>query len=205
MTTLYATLGINPTATAAQIKAAYRKSARKHHPDKGGDEAKFKQIQHAYEALSDPERRARYDATGDTGSNVDNGDRELLSELMNIATQIIDTFPVESVDLVGEMTKHLNNAKSQCNQQLRANQKMVENRNQAIKRLTCEDSVNLISEGLKSQISQIETHSAVVEQQLVKIDKLIEMVGKFSYRRDIILPKVQPNLGPGTWYGGTHL
>ena len=57
----YQTLGVSRDADSSEIKKAYRKLASKHHPDKGGDEQKFKQLQEAYETLSDPEKRANYD------------------------------------------------------------------------------------------------------------------------------------------------
>jgi DnaJ homolog subfamily A member 2 len=47
-----------------RIKKAYRRASLMHHPDKGGDPEKFKQIQHAYEVLSDDKRKAHYDMTG---------------------------------------------------------------------------------------------------------------------------------------------
>lgn len=62
---LYAALGVHPGASAEEIKRAYREKARQHHPDVGGDAATFKEISHAYEVLSDTERRARYDQFGD--------------------------------------------------------------------------------------------------------------------------------------------
>ncbi len=49
------TLGVSPGATEDEIKKAYRKLAMKHHPDRGGDAEKFKEIQHAYEQLTNPE------------------------------------------------------------------------------------------------------------------------------------------------------
>jgi DnaJ homolog subfamily A member 2 len=55
---------IEKTATEQEIKKAYRKLAVKHHPDKGGDEHKFKEISAAYEILSDEETRAKYDKYG---------------------------------------------------------------------------------------------------------------------------------------------
>ena len=63
----YATLGVGRDATQEQIQAAYRKLARKHHPDvnKAADaEERFKQINEAYEVLRDPEKRRKYDTLG---------------------------------------------------------------------------------------------------------------------------------------------
>jgi DnaJ-class molecular chaperone len=61
MTTYYEDLGVSKDATGDEIKKAYRKLASKHHPDKGGDAEKFKQIQTAYDVLSDETKRAQYD------------------------------------------------------------------------------------------------------------------------------------------------
>jgi len=58
---LYSVLGISKSANADEIKKAYRKLASQHHPDKGGDTAKFQKIQEAYAILSDPEKKAQHD------------------------------------------------------------------------------------------------------------------------------------------------
>lgn len=60
----YETLGVPKTATADEVKKAYRRLARKHHPDAGGSEDKFKEVGEAYEVLSDAEKRAQYDQFG---------------------------------------------------------------------------------------------------------------------------------------------
>lgn len=57
----YETLGVQKTSSPDEIKRAYRKLASQHHPDKGGDTARFQEIQTAYETLSDPVRRQQYD------------------------------------------------------------------------------------------------------------------------------------------------
>mmetsp|Transcript_25778 Transcript_25778/g.38085 ORF Transcript_25778/g.38085 Transcript_25778/m.38085 type:complete len:402 (+) Transcript_25778:153-1358(+) len=63
-TKLYETLEVSKEADAKEIKKAYRKLAVVHHPDKGGKEHEFKEINAAYEILSDPEKRKAYDRYG---------------------------------------------------------------------------------------------------------------------------------------------
>ena len=61
----YKTLGVDRTASDKAIKTAYRRLARKHHPDVSkGSADKFKEIAEAYEVLSDPDKRKRYDSLG---------------------------------------------------------------------------------------------------------------------------------------------
>ncbi len=60
----YQILGISRDASPEEIKKAYYKLAHKHHPDKGGDEKKFKEINEAYQVLSDKEKRTQYDRFG---------------------------------------------------------------------------------------------------------------------------------------------
>jgi molecular chaperone DnaJ len=68
---LYKVLGVSKKATDEEIKKAYRKLARRYHPDRNPDdkgaEEKFKEVQGAYDTLSDPEKRKQYDAGGTFG------------------------------------------------------------------------------------------------------------------------------------------
>ncbi len=66
----YSTLGVSPTATPEEIKKAYRKLANQHHPDKGGDQNKFKDISVAYDTLSNPQKKAEYDQMRAGGPQV---------------------------------------------------------------------------------------------------------------------------------------
>jgi len=70
---LYETLGVPKTATSKEIKTAYRKLAVQHHPDKGGEEHRFKEINAAYQVLMDPEKRAKYDKFGLEGLDESGG------------------------------------------------------------------------------------------------------------------------------------
>lgn len=66
-TKYYDLLEVSPNAGDAELKKAYRKKALRVHPDKGGDPELFKEITHAYEVLSDPQKRDIYDTRGEAG------------------------------------------------------------------------------------------------------------------------------------------
>lgn len=63
----YDILGVGKDASADEVKKAFRRAAVEHHPDRGGDEAKFKELNEAYEVLKDSEKRKRYDQFGHAG------------------------------------------------------------------------------------------------------------------------------------------
>jgi molecular chaperone DnaJ len=64
----YKILGVDKSASQADIKKAYRTKAKQHHPDKGGDEAEFKKINQAYETVGNEEKRAQFDQFGAAGA-----------------------------------------------------------------------------------------------------------------------------------------
>jgi molecular chaperone DnaJ len=70
----YEVLGVDKGASADEIKKSFRRAAIEHHPDRGGDEAKFREINEAYEVLKDPSKRQRYDQFGHAGVGADPGD-----------------------------------------------------------------------------------------------------------------------------------
>jgi curved DNA-binding protein len=69
----YEILGVPRSASTDEIKKAYRRLALKYHPDRGGDHDKFKEINEAYQVLSDPQKRAQYDQFGSTFSGTSGG------------------------------------------------------------------------------------------------------------------------------------
>lgn len=68
----YTTLGLHRNASDDDIKKAYRKMAMKHHPDRGGDEKKFKEVEEAYRILSDPQKKQMVDMGVDPNQSQSN-------------------------------------------------------------------------------------------------------------------------------------
>lgn len=69
----YTILGVPRTASADEIKQAYRRAAAQHHPDRGGDTARFQDIQQAYDVLGDQNKKAHYDQPQHQGININFG------------------------------------------------------------------------------------------------------------------------------------
>ena len=69
----YKILDVAKGASQDEIKKAFRKLAHKYHPDRGGDEKKFKEINEAYQTLSDKNKRAQYDRFGSSFENAGAG------------------------------------------------------------------------------------------------------------------------------------
>jgi len=70
---LYSVLGVSRNAETSEIRSAYKQLAKEHHPDKGGDPEKFKELSQAHEILSDEGRRKMYDMTGNVSDQPQQG------------------------------------------------------------------------------------------------------------------------------------
>jgi DnaJ family protein A protein 2 len=83
-TKLYETLELEKDASQKDIKKAYFRLSKIHHPDKGGDAHKFKEISAAYEILSDPEKRKQYDEYGLEGVDDEGGAQQRGEDLFSM-------------------------------------------------------------------------------------------------------------------------
>ena len=103
----YNELGLTNIATPEEIKQKYRILAQQFHPDKGGEEEKFKTINLAYEILIDPERRAHYDATGKFHADADIRG-EAIMHLSNLLLNILPRINIDTDDLIFMMKIEIN-------------------------------------------------------------------------------------------------
>ena len=86
---LYDVLGVDASASADEIKAAYWRRAKNAHPDAGGSAQEFGDVKLAHAVLSDPERRARYDRAGEVDepepNNIEQGALRLIGIMLEAA------------------------------------------------------------------------------------------------------------------------
>ena len=107
---LYTHLDVPRSADAAAVRRAYRRRAKKDHPDTGGSPSRFALTKLAHDILTDPSRRERYDSTGDTSEKVvDNTQALILEVVAALLAQTIQNCAQRNIsptsfDLVDELT-----------------------------------------------------------------------------------------------------
>ena len=202
---LYTILGVKKDATLDEIKKAHRELAKKHHPDRGGDEEEFRQIQHAYEILSDPEKRDYYDTTGHELKN-DTSFEQKFAELLQrvILPMLMDARDYATRDLIGFVQEVLGNA----DKNIKANVtkygmdgSQLTNLKETRKRIKAkEEGRNLFLEMLDSTIAAMERERQEKllfwqEEQRFN-DKAIEELNRYEYEYKQT-GRVTVRIGPG--------
>jgi hypothetical protein len=194
--TLYATLGLTSQATAEEIKKAYRSAAQKHHPDKQGDPETFKAVQAAYDVLSDPEKRAEYDTTGE----VPKAGPSLRDEAVGILSQAIDIF-LQKCDPATDnlltvttkvMDAELVEIKATIDKMMTARDKA----RVALARTTAKATSQALPELLKHLDTRFEQPIKEAERQLERVNLAREILLDYTYRVDPKVPATR-NQSPG--------
>lgn len=195
MTDLYKTLGVPRRASADRITAAYRKLAMKWHPDRNvGDEAakaKFAAISDAYEVLSDPERRARYDATGETTvERANQAFTELMSILSPCLMAVLESFVQGGIDpkkrdVVAEMRTAMVEHERRLRKMSGELDKIKAALETSIARIAVDDGEeNLLVAVAKTQIQQVSTRIAGVNKEADRVRKAIDYLKVCRYSVD---------------------
>ncbi len=177
---LYEALEVPADATADEIKKAYRKKAQKAHPDKGGDEKKFLPIQKAYEVLSDPSKRTRYDQTGEMGHQ--DLETALLSQLASLMFQILENSDVDYTDIVGVMRQHIEAGRRQCHDHIQQIEQKQKKKRQAMKRLRRKkDGVNMLAVMLEAEIGKGVQAIDGAKQEIEKLNQVLVALNDYEY------------------------
>lgn len=155
---LYELLGVNEDATQDEIRAAYRSMAQRHHPDKGGDRTTFQSIQRAYDVLSDPARRKRYDELGLSGPMPDLREQSLLT-IAEFLMGVIDSadVDVDTTNILEYVAHKIANTKDNVESNIREERRKLNKRERAMKRLKAKEG----KDGIASQL----LHGAIMKQK----------------------------------------
>lgn len=95
---LYAALGVAPTASTEEVRAAYKRRAKRAHPDAGGARQDFEKITRARNVLVDPRRRERYDRDGAADDAPDNREAGAVQTVVQAVNVVIDEYAKNNID-----------------------------------------------------------------------------------------------------------
>ena len=185
MNNLYDSLGVPRDASPDAIRAAYRKKAQAHHPDKGGDVSQFQAIQTAYDVLSDDDRRARYDTTGETEQrpSTEGQARMYVATLLNAVMQ--GQADVRTTDILAVMRNQLAIDRSRVEAEKVRLGGFVSRRQEAMKRVT----QGVLSDMLDAEIKRLEGMVSQCNAQHGVFDAAEKLLEGQTYRSD---PKAPP-------------
>jgi curved DNA-binding protein CbpA len=182
---LYDDLGLSPRCTFDEIKQRYRALAQQHHPDKGGDENVFKKIKLAYEVLSDPSRRAEYDATGKIEEDVPIR-TEALQELAGLVTHAIEKINPDHDDLIFVMKRELNENIIQSKKNIITCNGYIIKLNKILKKVNRKkEGDNFIKSIIEEQVRMREGELKNFNHRIEVCNYMIELLEDYYYGLDL--------------------
>lgn len=181
-TNLYDILGVSKHATFEEIKAKYKSLAQQHHPDKGGDPEVFKKIKNAYEILSDPANRKKYDTTGNY-ENVMSIRDEALSQLSRLFFNLLPNINPDVDDLILIMKGECRREKENINQNIHTCKSHMFKLNTIINKTKKKknSNENIIKMFAQNQLKNCENDLYHFMRQTRIIDDVIEILEDYQY------------------------
>ena len=181
---LYDELELPKNCTSEEIKQKYRTLAQIHHPDKGGDEEKFKRIKSAYETLSDPIKRAHYDSTGEH-YDVAGIDTEVITRLSNMISHFTQIINPDLDDLILKMKVDINQAQQQTHGAIAECHIVIKKLTTISKKIKLKkDGENLLKSFVDKKIAHKKSELALYERSLLVFNKMLEVLEEYHYSND---------------------
>lgn len=152
MKQLYRDLDVPPDASPADIKRAYRRAARAHHPDMGGDPDEFHRANRAYQILADPELRRHYDETGET--DPDGFLQRVRGSFANIVFEALEN---DVPDPAAAIRRQFQESEHQIRADERKIRRRLEKQHALAGRFTClDDEPDHLAEAHQARLAQIQ-------------------------------------------------
>lgn len=173
----YEVLEVPKDADAAMIKKAYRKKSRQNHPDRGGDSRAMVWVNKAYETLSDPDKRAYYDACG-SDKPLTSLEHLARSVLIQCALQSAAESP-KNINLVSSTSSALSNFLARTKQEVNGHKEAKEKFLHHSANILCEGEVNELQQALLNQGNAMEGALQALQRRIEAIEKALEMLKKY--------------------------
>lgn len=189
---LYDILGIDKTSDKKVIKSAYRKSAKKNHPDTGGDKNKFALVKKAHDILIDDERRGKYDSTGDESekspdNTFGNAINCIAFHFNNVLQDCAQsgTSPL-TVDMVSKIKSKINSSIQENNKNLRITKGVLDFDKKMQGRFKKKGNIdrNVFEDIISQRIVSLQMCIAQFEETIKTHESALEMIKGFSYKSD---------------------
>lgn len=191
MTDLYAALDVDREADPATIRKAYRRAAKKSHPDTGGSRESFAIVQLAHDCLTDAERRARYDQTGDPGqTQIDQTEAAALQVVTQAISGVVDSIVKQGQnpachDLVAHAKSSLQTELGNINTRLQEAKKASEQaRSLALRFKAKKNKADRIGPLFRSRAVDAERAAEKTAEQAKTFARAIEIVGDHTFAQD---------------------
>lgn len=198
----YGTLGVSATASEADVKRAFRRRAKESHPDHGGTREEFEAVKSAHLVLSDPEKRKRYDETGDAGDdNREPTVREKATKsIAELLTAIINQDKIGlDTDVIAVMREQVGNEILE----MTAKRKTVEAKKNRAERIAKKLKRKTKGENLLTRMAEDRARS--MELQIAKINKMVGVLDEmtiilrdYAFDADKPAPMPRPPIPPLT-------
>ena len=191
MRDLYQILGIKRAAARDEIHKAYRRKAKSLHPDSGGSVEAFGELSTAYTVLSDPDRRERYDTTGEVivvrPNNLDASAIEVIAQKLGLVLHAEQD--MTSMDIAALLEQAIR-------QDIAEREAQMSGLQRAMKRArTLRERVRRKSEGRDNMLARVldwhetsaKTHIKKNEEAIRSMDRALEMLKDYSFAEDILV------------------
>jgi curved DNA-binding protein CbpA len=185
---LYEDLGIGRDADQAAIKLAHRRAAKLNHPDRGGEQDAFARIQRAFDVLSDPDKRRRYDETGAVADLPASSDQQAVFSSAREALMPIILGPADlsRIDVIGEAIEILHRRLTQLEAQAALIDFNLERLRLARQRLSrpVPDGEDVIALMLDQQHRDLNGSRPAIEDGVRVTNAAIALLRSYAYRVD---------------------
>lgn len=208
----YQELNLPRTATTAEVKAAYRRRAKKAHPDAGGSSDAFNRLSRAMLILSDPARRQKYDQTGDIDeATPDNAVAVALSLIVGFVAQVISQHVSQNapdpcgVDLVDLARKHFTKQRLEFANQKLPIIRMAKKMEQVEKRFRKRKKANpLLLIALQNQRIGTQEPLRQLDQKIQQLDDALLLLDGYDFDADKTVISQPVQMGIGSFWNLTR-